>query len=173
MQRQRVTYELCLPLSFICYSSRTREFLTSHVYFKLFLRTSFGILINVQLPVAEWLISEEIVPPTAASSTGATALHVAAENGQEQIVQYAYNTNFIVHPRALNLCCRFLLAAGVPLDIKSKLGLTPLHMAAEKGQLNCVRQLRTLGADHLHRNSDGMTPMHRAAHGGHTEVPHG
>lgn len=47
---------------------------------------------------------------------------------------------------------------------------TPLHVAADRGNLEIVRLLINSGADINVRNSDGRTPLHLAAKGGYVKI---
>ena len=49
-------------------------------------------------------------------------------------------------------------------------GATPLHFAAEKGHLECVKILMNCGLSPDCKKSGGYTPMHLAAENGHDEV---
>ena len=88
-----------------------------------------------------------------------TALHFAASRGHDDVLQ-------------------LLLAppAGDPpsaalLDAPSSLGVTPLQMAAEKGQASAVEQLLAAGADMaLARDERKISALHGAAAMGHTAV---
>lgn len=52
------------------------------------------------------------------------------------------------------------------LDSRDHKGRTPLHLAAEKGNIRCARVLVEGGADVNARCHDGRTPLHRAAANG-------
>ncbi|KAK3257794.1 hypothetical protein CYMTET_33130, partial [Cymbomonas tetramitiformis] len=49
-------------------------------------------------------------------------------------------------------------------------GRTPVHAAAEMGDVKMVQVLKELGANFQHAANDGRNPAHRAAAGGHVEV---
>lgn len=49
------------------------------------------------------------------------------------------------------------------VDSRDQKGRTPLHLAAEKGNIRSVRVLVEGGADRNARCNDGRTPLHRAA----------
>ncbi|WCJ19941.1 hypothetical protein M5689_002210 [Euphorbia peplus] len=50
-----------------------------------------------------------------------------------------------------------------PLDLRDNAGRTPLILAANKGDIRCVRALVESGADKNCRSKDGRTALHRAA----------
>ena len=77
-------------------------------------------------------------------SDGKTALHHAAENGQDKV-------------------CKWL--SKYISNKKDLLGATPLHYAAINGHDKCVNLLLKGCEDW--RDIDGMTPLHWAAMGGH------
>jgi hypothetical protein len=80
---------------------------------------------------------------------GWTALHVAANNGQEAMVW-------------------LLLDHGAYIEAStSGTGMRPLHLAASKGHEVVVRLLLDRGADIRATNNDGWMPLHIAAHKGH------
>ncbi|MBV8890071.1 MAG: ankyrin repeat domain-containing protein [Alphaproteobacteria bacterium] len=80
-----------------------------------------------------------------------TALHIAAINGNLQIVA-------------------ILIKAHAKLDIKDKLGNTPLHYAAERNQVETAQLLLDVGAAVDPENRDGRTPLMLAASRGNIEV---
>ncbi|KAI9110703.1 hypothetical protein K1719_018141 [Acacia pycnantha] len=53
-----------------------------------------------------------------------------------------------------------------PLDSRDHTGSTPLHLAADKGNIRCARLLVEGGANVNARCNDGRTPLHRAAANG-------
>ncbi|MGB6975991.1 MAG: ankyrin repeat domain-containing protein [Gammaproteobacteria bacterium] len=69
---------------------------------------------------------------------------------------------------------RKLLEAEVNLKAtlaaKGEGGNTPLHVAAEKGYDDLVKELLKAGAELEIRNSDGDTPLHLAAYNGRVDV---
>ena len=69
-----------------------------------------------------------------------TALHYAAENGRDVIVE-------------------LLIASGADINAKSGHGMTPLHFAAEEGENTVAFELIRLGADINARDIIGRTPL--------------
>ncbi|WIA33608.1 hypothetical protein OEZ86_006732 [Tetradesmus obliquus] len=78
-------------------------------------------------------------------------LHVAAEKGQHNVVQY-------------------LIACGVDLDAPDGNGVRPLHLAAITNRLDIVKLLIDKGANPTKQDSEGDVPLHWAATKGHTEM---
>jgi uncharacterized protein len=66
--------------------------------------------------------------PDAVDDSGRTALHLACEKGQEQIV-------------------RLLLQKGAQLDLKDDSGMTALHLAATSGSEGTILALLEQSAD--------------------------
>ncbi|KAK4448704.1 hypothetical protein QBC34DRAFT_495090 [Podospora aff. communis PSN243] len=83
---------------------------------------------------------------------GDTVLHDAArrENGDGRVRQ--------------------LLARGLPVDVRSRDGVTALGIAAHAGVTNTVKLLLSLGADVNAQDDDGWTPLHFAARAGQVEI---
>lgn len=73
---------------------------------------------------------------------GWTALHFAAQNDDAEI-------------------CQLLLEAGAAVDLVDSFGNTPLWRAVFNcsGDGNCIRVLRSYGADHSLRNRSGISPV--------------
>ncbi|ROT81850.1 ankyrin repeat protein [Penaeus vannamei] len=75
-------------------------------------------------------------------------LHVAAEEGHEEIV-------------------KMLILGGVDVNGKNEKGSTPLHFAAQEGHEAAAEELIVKGADVNAKDEDGYTPLHLAAFNGH------
>ena len=82
------------------------------------------------------------------SASGATALHIAAENG---------NADGII----------VLLGAGASAAAADLWGETAVHRAAVEGHVDCPRPLVRAGADVNAATNSGMTALHLAASRGH------
>jgi ankyrin repeat protein len=54
-------------------------------------------------------------------------------------------------------------ATAAALDSRDESGCTPLHFAADRGQLAALALLLDAGADTNARDADGQTPLHYAA----------
>ena len=78
-------------------------------------------------------------------------LHLAAEAGNEQIVQ-------------------FLLEKGTDINARDGSQNTPLHRAASYGHEQVAQLLLSTGADIEARDEDQRTPLHHAAENGHEQV---
>lgn len=89
----------------------------------------------------------------AAQGDGMTALHWAAENGNDALA-------------------RTLVVAGARVDVVTRLGdYTPLHIAARKGDAAVARVLLEAGAEPSVRTSPaGVRPLHYAAASGSVEA---
>jgi ankyrin repeat protein len=58
-----------------------------------------------------------------------------------------------------------LVSAGAGTDAKDKYGDTPLHFASSEGNLECVQEMVSAGADIRAVNNDGLLPMDEALRG--------
>lgn len=57
----------------------------------------------------------------------------------------------------------FLISKGAGVNVKTKHGDTPLHIAAQSGSFPLIKRLVEAGADVNARNINGETPLHFAA----------
>jgi ankyrin repeat protein len=91
--------------------------------------------------------------PALQTSTGDTALHIAARAGRLE-------------------CCKVLLqAAGCEPDVRSSKGFTPLALAVHEGHVRVVELLhKQWGVNNFNRLPDGATMLHLAAASGLTLV---
>ena len=53
---------------------------------------------------------------------------------------------------------------------KNATGYTPLHMAAQRGNLSICKLITNTNSDQNPKTVDGLTPFHAAAQNGHFEV---
>jgi hypothetical protein len=83
--------------------------------------------------------------------SGRTPLHIAAENGDTDMM-------------------RLLLASKADVNARNNLGQTPLHTAAAKNHLDAVELLLANKADVNARDNDGDTPRHWAVKAGGKDV---
>ncbi|XP_025064984.1 espin-like protein isoform X1 [Alligator sinensis] len=100
-------------------------------------------------PLVVWLAAFTDINLTAQDEEGATALHFAARGGHAAIVD------------------RLLLMGAVIM--RDHWGGTPLHDAAENGQLECCWNLVSHGIDPGLRDEDGYTAMDLAEYNGHRQ----
>ena len=104
------------------------------------------------LPSLRYHISQGIKPMTT-NKSGQTFLHVAAQAGKVQILQYLLSL-----PKVL-------------IDAKADWGRTPLHYAAESGQLEAVKFIVEQKSGSVGVVSDdGRTPLHDACGEGQLSV---
>lgn len=75
---------------------------------------------------------------------GNTPLHLAAEAGHKEIVQY-------------------LVAVEADIDVNDQIGYEPVHMAALHGHVNCLMILVAMGASLSSKTNDCKLPIHLAA----------
>ena len=87
----------------------------------------------------------------AMGATGSTAIHLAASNGYERMVQMLLDNEAAVN------------------TLNNKLW-TPLHKAADKGHEQIVQMLLDKEAEVGIRDDKGWTPLHRAANKGHDQI---
>jgi ankyrin repeat protein len=121
------------------------------------------------------------------SADGWTALHLAAFFGHEPVVRELLAAGADVHARSTNALTNFplhaalaghprpgvvgaLLAAGAEINAPAAGGVTPLHLAAARGEAEIVGFLLHQGADPKVRLDDGMTPAEMAEERGHADV---
>ncbi|KAL7891178.1 hypothetical protein AOLI_G00006540 [Acnodon oligacanthus] len=96
-----------------------------------------------------WLVSYTDISLSSQDKEGATALHFAASGGHHRILDR-------------------LLHIGSKV-IKDHWGGTPLHDAAENGEMECCRVLLNHGVNPLERDVDGFTAADLAEYNGHYE----
>jgi uncharacterized protein len=83
---------------------------------------------------------------------GRTALHLAAANGAEPVVE-------------------MLIAAGADPNVRNRVGETPLHFASARGHVETVRSLIAHGAQtNVRSRFTRFTPVMAAAESGHPSV---
>jgi ankyrin repeat protein len=98
------------------------------------------------------LVQSDKTLVTVADRDGSTALHVAADKGSKELVE-------------------FLIASGAQVDAESRRGKeTPLNRAAMAGNTDAAEILIGYKADVNHRNQFGAAPLAAAAERGSTEM---
>ena len=94
---------------------------------------------------------KEIVPDmSVVDSHGRTALHYATLKGKLGAVKY--------------------LADFTPIEMKSKIGQTPLHFAADKDHLNILKFFKEVATDMSVVCKEGWTALHYASNQGHLKA---
>lgn len=116
---------------------------------------------------------------------GEPPLHVAVSRGHEQVVVILLEHNAFVNVRnkpgltplhiAANLgydamVSKLVTEHGAVLDSMTLIKQTPLHLAAESGQLKVCEILLDLGSDLNAIDNQGQTPLHLAARKNSAEV---
>lgn len=101
--------------------------------------------------LAELLLGRRGTNVNAKDEDQYTALHWAAQNGDEAIT-------------------RLLLDRGAAINETDSQGRTPAHVACQHGQENVVRVLLSRGADVQIRGKDNWTALHLAAWQGHLGI---
>ncbi|MGC2523437.1 MAG: ankyrin repeat domain-containing protein [Stellaceae bacterium] len=89
--------------------------------------------------------------PNQVDDQSRTAMHIAAINGNLQIIA-------------------ILIKADAKLNPVDQLGDTPLHLAADRNQTEAAKLLLDSGAEVDPQNKDGMTPLMIAANRGNLEL---
>jgi len=120
------------------------------------------------------------------SADGFTALHLAAFFGKAEAARIlldrgasvdAYGRNDLanqpLHAAAAGRhhgVCRVLLAAGADVRATQHGGFTPLHQAAQHGDVEMTELFLSAGADPLALTADGRSAEDLAAAGGHADL---
>lgn len=102
-------------------------------------------------PIVELLLGRRSASVNAKDEDQYTALHWAAQNGDEAIT-------------------RLLLDRGAAINESDGRGRTPAHIACQHGQENVIRVLLSRGADVQIRGKDDWTALHLAAWQGHLGI---
>ncbi|CAN9501564.1 unnamed protein product [Ophioblennius macclurei] len=102
-------------------------------------------------PFAELLLGRRSTNVNAKDEDQYTALHWAAQNGDEAIT-------------------RLLLDRGAAINETDGQGRTPAHVACQHGQENVIRVLLSRGADVQIKGKDNWTALHFAAWQGHLGI---
>ncbi|CAB1442640.1 unnamed protein product [Pleuronectes platessa] len=102
-------------------------------------------------PLAELLLGRRSTNINAKDEDQYTALHWAAQNGDEAIT-------------------RLLLDRGAAINETDGQGRTPAHVACQHGQENVIRVLLSRGADVQIKGKDNWTSLHLAAWQGHLGI---
>ncbi|KAI9615946.1 hypothetical protein H4Q26_011198, partial [Puccinia striiformis f. sp. tritici PST-130] len=87
-------------------------------------------------------------------------LHLATHSSSALTLSYLLSCSYdqIRHSLSVDL----LLSHQASVSARDLNGMTPLHWAVVKGNLNCIRQIVAAGADVLARTIEGKTPQEMA-----------
>ncbi|KAL3317691.1 Ankyrin-3 [Cichlidogyrus casuarinus] len=146
------------------------------------------LLENRANPYCRLLIAQEMDPSkivNAESNLGFTALHLACQEGHEDMVSLLIQHKVDVKHHAQNglvplhlaaeadkvVIAQMLIMAGSEISPRTKAGYTPLHTAAHLGHLAMCRfLLQQPGLDVNEPNHNNCTALHLATKQGHSEV---
>ncbi|XP_035762875.1 receptor-interacting serine/threonine-protein kinase 4 [Neolamprologus brichardi] len=135
--------------------------------------------------LAELLLGRRSTNVNAKDEDQYTALHWAAQNGDEAITRLLLDRAAAINETdgqgrtPAHVACqhgqenvfRVLLSRGADVQIKGKDNWTPLHYAAWQGHLGIVKLLvKQAGADVDGQTTDGRTPLHLASQRGQYRV---
>lgn len=106
------------------------------------------------------------------TKNGKTAFALAAENGHSNLLGFLRFDDLLLRAARLDdahglKCC---LAQGAEVNGRDQNGWTPLHRAAFKGGIECVKVLLNHGAQVDVVDDAGYTPLHCAVEAGHVQV---
>ena len=112
------------------------------------------------------LFLNEGCPVTTLSCSGASALHVAAQFGQEELIEYLIDCGLDANIEDDDGRTR------LDVNLVDNEGCTPLHAAAAQGQLESVRTLLRLGGKASMTMVVGKygTPLHQAVGKGYNDI---
>uniref|UniRef100_A0A5S6QGH4 ANK_REP_REGION domain-containing protein n=1 Tax=Trichuris muris TaxID=70415 RepID=A0A5S6QGH4_TRIMR len=116
---------------------------------------------------------------------GKTSLHMAAENGHVELCDLLIRNRAFINSKTKNGFTPLHFAAmeghkdvvelltlkhKAPIDVVNMENQTPLHVAAQAGQMAICAFLLRLGADAGARDVCGRTPLHLAAENDHPQI---
>lgn len=142
-----------------------------------------GLEKNCSLGIIELLFSHG-ANPDIANEHGLTALHIAAKDGHDEIVESLLTYNANVHARegvawtalhraacnGFESIAKLLLAHNADVNAQTSYGSTALHLAAEAGHASMVSLLADAGSDLSAVDYQGHTALDRAVLGGHDKA---
>ncbi|XP_038846087.1 receptor-interacting serine/threonine-protein kinase 4-like isoform X1 [Salvelinus namaycush] len=135
--------------------------------------------------LAELLLGRRSTNANARDEDQYTALHCAAQNGDEAITRLLLDRGASINETdaqgrtPAHIACqhgqenvvRVLLSRGADVHVKGRDDWTGLHLAAWQGHLGIVKLLvKQAGADVDGQTTDGRTPLHMASHRGQYRV---
>ncbi|XP_003976631.1 receptor-interacting serine/threonine-protein kinase 4 isoform X1 [Takifugu rubripes] len=136
-------------------------------------------------PLVELLLGRRSTNVNAKDEDQYTALHWAAQNGDEAITRLLLDRGAAINETdgrgrtPAHIACqhgqenviRVLLSRGADVQVKGKDNWTALHFAAWQGHLGIVKLLvKQAGADVDGQTTDGRTPLHLASQRGQYRV---
>ncbi|KAK8012992.1 hypothetical protein PG991_010367 [Apiospora marii] len=128
------------------------------------------------------------------NNSGFTLLHVAAQHGRTEMVDYLFREQMFTNRIALRTTMllarnvtldrpihiaarsdsidfiRSLVSRGVTVNSSGAAGFTPLHFAVQAQHRQLIRDLVEIGSDLNIQNMGGETPLHLAVHKGDLET---
>ncbi|KAL0994388.1 hypothetical protein UPYG_G00121550 [Umbra pygmaea] len=138
-----------------------------------------------QKGLAELLLGRRSTNANARDEDQYTALHCAAQNGDEAITRLLLDRGASINETdsqgrtPAHIACqhghenvlRVLLSRGADVHVKGQNDWTALHLAAWQGHLGIVKLLaKQAGANLDGQTTDGRTPLHLASQRGHYRV---
>eukprot|EP00798_Chlamydomonas_sp_ICE-L_P021565 gene21565-28559_t len=108
--------------------------------------------------------SENVTLQKGEGSLGLKPIHIAAEFGRLEFVEYLISRGVALAIRNHVRIVKALLEAGVSVKPKDSAGDLPIHWAATEGNLEVITMLVRHESPVDDKNYDGWTAMHRAAH---------
>ncbi|KAK8113342.1 hypothetical protein PG984_013868 [Apiospora sp. TS-2023a] len=141
----------------------------------------------------EKMTAEEILALTT-NQSGYTMLHVAAQHGRTEMVDYLFREHMFTNRFALRTTMllarnvtldrpihiaarsdsvdfiRRLVARGVTINSSGAAGFTPLHFAVQLQHRQLIIDLMNMGSDPNVQNMGGESPLHLAVHKGDLET---
>ena len=142
-------------------------------------------LASVQTLVEAAKAGQAVFDLEAKNAGGFTALIIAAQRGNEGLVELLLDGGASVHAvnnqggdGPLHVAARerhggvvdLLLAQGAPVDALNGGGMSALHLATIKGDLLIAQLLLTAGADVNGKTTDGSTALHLAVEEGQRRI---
>ncbi|CAI9107949.1 OLC1v1007445C1 [Oldenlandia corymbosa var. corymbosa] len=127
--------------------------------------------------VVEYLLNHSISAKYTISRDGKTAYDIALEEGHSQLYNMLYLGD-VLHSAARRGDIESIQAclaesggvANVDLNSRDQNGWTPLHRAAFKGKIECVKMLVSHGAQLDIVDEIGYSPIHLAVEAGHMKI---
>ncbi|XP_062024101.1 protein VAPYRIN-LIKE-like [Rosa rugosa] len=106
------------------------------------------------------------------NKNGKTAFDLAAENGHLNLLGFLRFDDVLLRAARLDDAhgLKSCLAEGAEVNGRDQNGWTPLHRAAFKGRIECVKVLLNHGAQLDVVDDAGYTPLHCAVEAGHVQV---